>query len=115
MAYDEQLADRIRGCLEDQPGVTESTMFGGLAFMVGGHMAIAASHQGGALVRVDPADADDLVDTTSAEVAVMRGRPMPGWLRVPADDLDDVVQVATWADRSAAYARSLPPKSESES
>ncbi len=113
MAYDDALAERIRECLQDQPGVTESTMFGGLAFMVDGHMAIAASHQGGALVRVDPADADDLVGTTSAEVAEMRGRPMPGWLRVPADDLGDVAQVAAWTDRSAAYARSLPPKSGS--
>jgi hypothetical protein len=110
MAYDEALAERIRACLEDEPDVTESTMFGGLAFLVNGHMAIAASHQGGALVRVDPADADELVDTTSAEVAVMRGRPMAGWLRVPAGDLEEAAGVAAWASRSAAYARGLPPK-----
>ncbi|MFN8159393.1 MAG: TfoX/Sxy family protein [Candidatus Nanopelagicales bacterium] len=110
MAYDEELASRIRDCLEGGPGVTESTMFGGLAFLVNGNMAIAASHQGGALVRVDPAESDELVDTTTAEIAVMRGRPMPGWLRVPADDLETADQVRVWADRSAAYAGSLPPK-----
>lgn len=111
MAYDDALAERIRESLQEQPGVTESTMFGGLAFLVDGHMAIAASHQGGALVRVDPADADALVGSTSAEVAEMRGRPMPGWLRVPASDLEDLDRVAEWADRSTAYARTLPPKS----
>jgi TfoX/Sxy family transcriptional regulator of competence genes len=88
MAYDVELADRIRELLEGDADISEKEMFGGLAFLAGGNMAIAASSQGGALVRVDPAESDRLVDTTSAEVAVMQGRPMTGWLRVPGDDLD---------------------------
>jgi hypothetical protein len=110
MAYDDELADRMRACLEGEPGLSEKKMFGGLAFLVNGHLAIAASNEGGALLRVDPAESDHLVDTTSAEVAIMRGRPMTGWLRVPAADLATPAAVAPWADRSAAYARSLPPK-----
>jgi TfoX/Sxy family transcriptional regulator of competence genes len=110
MAYDVELADRIRELLEGQPDISEKKMFGGLAFLVGGHMAIAASGQGGALVRVDPAESDHLVDTTRAEVAVMQGRPMTGWLRVPADDLATEEQLETWVSISTAYARSLPPK-----
>ena len=110
MAYDADLAERIREVLEGQPAVTEKKMFGGLAFLAGGNMAIAASGQGGALVRVDPAESDRLVDTTSAEVAVMQGRPMTGWLRVPGDDLATVEQLETWVSISTSYARSLPPK-----
>jgi TfoX/Sxy family transcriptional regulator of competence genes len=110
MAYDVELADRIRELLEGQPDISEKKMFGGLAFLVGGHMAIAASGQGDALVRVDPAESDRLVDTTRAEVAVMQGRPMTGWLRVAADDLATEEQLETWVSISTAYARSLPPK-----
>jgi TfoX/Sxy family transcriptional regulator of competence genes len=110
MAYDVELADRIRELLEAEPSITEKKMFGGLAFLVGGNMAIAASGQGGALVRVDPAESDRLVDTTSAEVAVMQGRPMTGWLRVPADDLGSEDQLETWVRVGSGYARSLPPK-----
>jgi TfoX/Sxy family transcriptional regulator of competence genes len=111
MAYDEVLAERLRAVLDGEPGVTEKKMFGGIAFLVRGNMAISASGQGGALVRVDPAESDALVDTTSAEVAVMRGRPMSGWLRVPAEDLRTEQQVARWARVGADYARSLPAKS----
>jgi TfoX/Sxy family transcriptional regulator of competence genes len=110
MAYDEDLADRIRESLDDQAGVTEKKMFGGVAFLVGGNMAIAASGQGGALVRVDPAESDRLVDTTTAEVAIMRGRPMSGWLRVPSGDLQTSSQVARWVRLGTGYAGSLPPK-----
>ena len=85
-------------------------MFGGLAFLVGGHLAISASGQGGALVRVDPADSDRIVDSTAAEVAVMRGRPMTGWLRVAPDDLRTKRQLAAWVKRGVAYAGSLPVK-----
>jgi len=88
MAYDVALATRIRELLEGEPGITEKWMFGGLAFLVEGAMAIAARGQGGALVRVDPAESDHLVDTTGAEVAVMQGRPMSGWLRVPPEELE---------------------------
>jgi TfoX/Sxy family transcriptional regulator of competence genes len=112
MAYDVELADRIRELLEDDADISEKKMFGGLAFLAGGNMAIAASGQGGALVRVDPAESDRLVDTTSAEVAVMQGRPMTGWLRVPADDLATEDQLEMWVRIGTAYARSLPPKAQ---
>ena len=110
MAYDEVLAERIRELLLTEPGVTETRMFGGLAFLVGGHMAIAASRQGGVLVRVDPMEADALVARTGAYHAVMRGRPADGWLRLDADDLRTRRQLVAWVNRGAACARSLPPK-----
>jgi TfoX/Sxy family transcriptional regulator of competence genes len=110
MGYDEALADRIRELLAGEPGVTEKKMFGGLAFLVGGNMAVSASGHGGALVRVDPAQSDRIVDTTNAQVAVMRGRPMQGWLRVAPEDLRTERQIATWVQLGAAYARSLPSK-----
>jgi TfoX/Sxy family transcriptional regulator of competence genes len=110
MAYDEDLADRIRELLSDTKHVTESKMFGGLAFLVGGNMAIAASGQGGILVRADPEESDKLVATTKAEPAVMRGRPMAGWLRVDTADLRTRVQLKKWVTVGASYAGSLPPK-----
>jgi TfoX/Sxy family transcriptional regulator of competence genes len=110
VAYDEDLADRIRALVATQRGVTEKKMFGGLAFLVGGNMAIAASGQGGVLVRVDPEESDRLVRTTKAEVAVMRGRPMPGWLRVAGADVRTKPQLAKWVKLGAGYARSLPVK-----
>ncbi|HEY5137016.1 MAG TPA: TfoX/Sxy family protein [Candidatus Nanopelagicales bacterium] len=110
MAHDVELATRMRELLEGEPGITEKKMFGGLALVVEGAMAIAASGQGGALVRVDPSESDHLVDTTSAEVAVMQGRPMSGWLRVPAEELVTDEQVGTWVRIGMAYARSLPVK-----
>ena len=110
MAYDEDLADRIRELLSEQRGVTETRMFGGLAFLIGGNMAIAASGQGGALVRVDPGHADRLVDTTPAETAVMGGRPMQDWLRVDSDDLRTKRRLEKWVKLGSAYASSLPPK-----
>jgi TfoX/Sxy family transcriptional regulator of competence genes len=110
VAYDEDLAERIRELIAGEAGVTEKEMFGGLAFLIGGNMAIAASGQGGILVRVDPATSDRLVATTKAQVAVMRGRPMAGWLRVDADHLRERRQLARWVERGTTYARSLPPK-----
>jgi len=107
MAYDEQVAARIRELLSVEQNVTEMKMFGGLAFLVNGNMSVAASGQGGLLVRVDPGESDELVRTTDAELMEMRGRSMPGWLRVdPQDDAD----VQAWVERCVAYARSLPPK-----
>ena len=110
MAYDAALADRIRHLLAEDLDVSERKMFGGLAFLVGGHMAIAASGQGGVLARVDPAEADRLVDGTTAEVAIMRNRPMQGWLRVAPEHLRTTRQLAKWVDLSTGYARSLPAK-----
>lgn len=110
MAYDEELAYRLRELLADEPLLAEKAMFGGLAFLIGGHMAIAASGQGGVLVRVDPEQSDKLVATSKAERAVMRGRPMEGWLRVAPEHIRTKRQLARWAALGAAYARSLPPK-----
>jgi hypothetical protein len=100
----------VRELLEGEPGITEKRMSGGLAFLVEGAMAIAASGQGGALVRVDPAESDHLVDTTGGEVAVMQGRPMSGWPRVSAEKLVTDEQVGTWVRIGTTYARSLPAK-----
>jgi hypothetical protein len=103
MAYDEELAARIRALVPK--GTAEKKMFGGLAFLVGGNMAIAASGQGGLLVRIDPVESDELVRATRAETMVMRGRAMPGWLRVDAGD-----DLAEWVARGVDYAATLPPK-----
>jgi hypothetical protein len=108
--YDEDLAHRIRALVGTAPGISEKKMFGGLAFLVGGNMAIAASGQGGILVRVGPEQSDALVATTKATVAVMRGRPMTGWLRVGGDDVRTQRQLAKWVDLGTAFARSLPAK-----
>ena len=110
MAYDEELADRIRQLVAGEPSLTEKKMFGGLAFLVGGNMAIAASGQGGVLVRVDPAESDRLVARTSARLMEMRGRQMQGWLRVDSEDVRTKRQLAKWVELGTAYARSLPPK-----
>ena len=110
MAYDEELADRIRELLGGESGLTEKRMFGGLAFLIGGNMAVAASGQGGVLVRVDPAQSDRLVATTNARLMEMRGRQMQGWLRVDRDDVRTKRQLAKWVGLGATYARSLPPK-----
>jgi hypothetical protein len=110
MAFDPDLADRIREILGDEPGVTEQTMFGGRAFLVHGNLAIAASSQGGVLVRVGPDQSERLVARSSAEVAVMRGRPMTGWLRVRPEHLRTKRQLVRWVDIGSDVARSLPRK-----
>ncbi len=111
MAYDEELADRIRALLPNDPRVSEQAMFGGLAFLIGGHVALAASGQGGVLVRVDPADSEQLMATTTAVPMEMRGRPMRGWLRVSADQVRTKRQLSKWVDLGVGYASSLPSKS----
>jgi TfoX/Sxy family transcriptional regulator of competence genes len=110
MAYDEDLASRIRTLLGNRPTLTEQQMFGGLSFLIGGNMAIAASGQGGILVRVDPDESDQLVSSTAAEPMEMRGRQMAGWLRVDAADVAEDAALAEWVERGTAYAASLPPK-----
>ena len=110
MAYDEELADRIRALLSGEPDLSEQKMFGGLAFLIGGNMSVAASGQGGVLVRVDPARSDALLATTNASLMEMRGRQMEGWLRVTSDDVRTKRQLAKWVSLGAAYARSLPAK-----
>ena len=109
MAYDEQLADRIRGLIaRDKP--VEKKMFGGLAFLIGGNMSVAASGEGGLMVRCDPAETQALLREAGAEELEMRGRTMAGWLRVTGTVLDDDETLRAWVDRGVTYARSLPPK-----
>ena len=110
MPYDEELAERIRELVGDAPHLTEQRMFGGLAFLIGGNMALAASGQGGVLVRVDPAESDTLVATTNARLMEMRGRQMQGWLRVDAEDVRTKRELARWVELGTTYARSLPAK-----
>jgi hypothetical protein len=110
MAYEEELADRIRELLGGERRLTEKKMFGGLGFMIGGNMAIAASGQGGLLVRVDPVQSEKLVATSNARPMEMRGRQMQGWLRVDTEDVPTKRQLARWVRIGAEYARSLPPK-----
>ena len=110
MAYDEDLADRIREQVAGESGLTEQKMFGGLAFLIGGNMAVAASGQGGLMVRVDPAKGDKLIATTSARPMEMRGRSMSGWLRVDTDDIRLKRQLAKWVTLGVTYAKSLPRK-----
>ena len=110
MAYDPELADRVRTSLAGEP-VVEKKMFGGLAFLLGGHMSVAASGQGGLLVRVDPADMEELLSEPGAEEFDMGGRgPMKGWLRIRPEVLDDDETLQGWISRGVAYARSLPAK-----
>jgi hypothetical protein len=110
MAYDENPADRIRELIAGEADLTEQKMFGGLAFLIGGNMAVAASGQGGVLVRVDPGESDALVATPSARPTEMRGREMQGWLRIGPEDLRTKRQLAKWVELGTTYARSLPAK-----
>jgi TfoX/Sxy family transcriptional regulator of competence genes len=110
MPYDEDLANRIRELIAADHDVTEKRMFGGLAFLVRGNMSVAASGQGGLMVRVDPADTDALVARPHAAPFEMRGRAMQGWLRVDTEGVRTKRQLEPWVRRGVAYARSLPPK-----
>jgi hypothetical protein len=110
VVFDEELALRIRELVRAEPGLTEKRMFGGLAFLIGGNMAISASGRGGVLVRVDPARTGELAGRPHTEVAVMQGREMGGWLRVDADGVRTKPQLQRWVNEGVAYARSLPGK-----
>lgn len=110
VAYDADVADRVRELLAGERDLTEKKMFGGLAFLVAGRMAVAVSGQGGLLVRVDPAKSDRLTRTTNARFMEMRGRTMQGWLRIECGDVRTKRQLARWVALGTTYARSLPPK-----
>lgn len=109
MAYDEELADRLRLLLGSH-GLTEQKMFGGLAFLRDGHLAVCVSGQGGLMVRTDPADAEALLAQPGVQPMQMQGRTMKGWLRVDAAAVDDDAALRRWAERGLAFAGSLPPK-----
>jgi TfoX/Sxy family transcriptional regulator of competence genes len=110
VAYDEDLANRIRELVSGEAGLTEKKMFGGLAFLIAGNMAVSASGKGGLLLHIDPAQTDELVGKPHAEPFVMRGRAMQGWLRVDSAGVTTERQLKRWVARGVAYARSLPPK-----
>jgi TfoX/Sxy family transcriptional regulator of competence genes len=110
VAYDEDLAVRVRDLLAEEPEVEEKRMFGGLAFLLGGNMAVAVSGKGGLMVRVDPDETETLLAEPGAVPFEMRGRPLDGWLRVDGDALADDGVLRSWVDRGTAYAKSLPAK-----
>ncbi len=110
MAYDTELANRIRELISAEANLTEMKMFGGLAFLLSGNMAVAVSGQGGLLLRVDPEQTDALRAKPHASPFVMRGRAMDGWLRVVPEGVKTKAQLQRWVDRGIAYARTLPPK-----
>ena len=110
MAYDEDLANRIRELLAAEPDVTEMKMFGGLAFLIGGNMSVAASGQGGLMLRCDPQQTEALLEDRYARPFEMRGRVMDGWLRVDSEGLQNKRELERWVNRGVKYARSLPPK-----
>ena len=109
MAYDEDLADRIRELVSDET-LTEKKMFGGLAFLIAGNLAVAASGRGGLMIRVDPAISNSLVAKTSARLVEMRGRHLLGWLRIDANDVQTRRELARWVELGTTYAHSLPAK-----
>ncbi len=110
MGYDEDLAERIRELLQAEEGLTEMRAFGGLAFLIDGNMAVSASGQGGLMLRVDPAETEELLAQPHARPFEMRGRQMKGWLRVDVEGLRTKRQLKRWVARGVSYARSLPSK-----
>jgi hypothetical protein len=111
MAYDEELAQRVREILLLEPGVVEKKMFGGLSFLIGGHLAVGVSGSGGLLMRSDPEDTEQLLAQAYVEPFVMRGRAMNGWVRVGAEAVAADGELRQWVEAGVGYARSLPPKS----
>ena len=110
MTYDAALADRVRELVLSEPGLSERRMFGGLAFMINGNLAVSASSKGGLLLRVDPAETETLVADPLAERFVMRGREMDGWLRIDVEADVAEAELERWVTTGVGYARSLPAK-----
>jgi TfoX/Sxy family transcriptional regulator of competence genes len=110
MAYDEDLANRLRELLADEDAITEKKMFGGLAFLLHGNMTVSASGQGGLLARIDPADTEAALARPHAALMEMGKRSMAGWIRVAPEGVKTKRELAAWVKRSVAYAKTLPPK-----
>ena len=110
MAYDEELGERLRAAVQGEVGLSEKKMFGGLAFLINGNMAVSASSKGGLLLRVDPSDTETLVAQPHAEPFEMRGRDMTGWLRIAPEGLHSDEDLERWVAIGTRFARSLPPK-----
>ncbi len=109
MAYDVELSDRLRAGLSTEPDVTEKRMFGGLAFMVAGHLAVAAGHHGGLLLRVDPTRQEAVLADPRVSSTVMGRRSMRGWLHVDVDDSVSEADLLAWLRQAVVFVRSLPP------
>jgi hypothetical protein len=110
MVYDVALADRVRAVVQAEPGLSERRMFGGLAFLIQGNMAVSASGQGGLLLRVDPAHTESLVSAPHVDRFQMRGRELDGWLQVDAEAVESEEDLRAWVRHGVTYARSLRPK-----
>jgi TfoX/Sxy family transcriptional regulator of competence genes len=110
MAYDEDLANRLRELLAGEDAITEKKMFGGLAFLLHGNMTVSASGKGGLLARIEPADTDDALARPHVTRMEMAGRSMDGWIRVAPDGVRTKRQLSSWVNRSLAFVRTLPPK-----
>ena len=110
MAYDEELANRLRELLAGEDGITEMKMFGGLAFLLNGHMSVSASGQGGVLARIDPEETEAVLKRPNVSLMEMRGRTMDGWVRVAPEGVKTKRQLQGWVDRSVGYVKTLPPK-----
>jgi TfoX/Sxy family transcriptional regulator of competence genes len=110
MAYDEDLADRLRELLADENGITEKKLFGGLAFLLHGNMSVSASRTGGLLVRIEPSDTEACLKRAHVTLMTMGGRTMEGWVLVAPDGLRTKRELAAWVKRSVTFARTLPPK-----
>ena len=110
MAYDEDLADRIRGELAGNAGVTEKAMFGGLAFLLHGNMAMSASGRGGLMLRVGPDATDDALSRPHTRLIEMRGRPMTGWIHVACEGVKTKRQLGAWVRRGVEFTSTLPRK-----
>ena len=110
MAYDEELARRVRSVVDGEPNMTEMRMFGGLAFLIDGNLAVSVSSRGGLLVRVDRAETESLVDDPLVQPFQMRGRAMPGWLHVTSQAVVTDAHLERWVSRGVTYAKSLGPK-----
>ena len=110
MAYDEDLANRLRELLADEDAITEKKMFGGLAFLLNGHMSVSASGKGGLLVRIDPAETDAVLKRQHVTRMKMGGRSMDGWVRVAPEGVKTKRELQSWVARSVGFAKTLPPK-----
>ena len=110
MGYDEELAHRVRELVALEHGLDERAMFGGLAFLLDGNMAVAVSSKGGLMLRHDPGELDELLARAHTRPMLMRGRPAKGWLRVDPDGVKNKRQLQSWVRRGVVFARTLPPK-----
>ncbi len=110
MVYDDHLANRLRDLLADEDAVTEKKMFGGLAFLLHGNMSVSASHTGGLLARIDPADTEASLARPHVSLMKMGGRRMEGWIIVAPEGLKTKRELAAWVRRSLTFVKTLAPK-----